>query len=117
MNQLLYFGPSCHATNLEELEIVKYWSGMVDTSSHGSLKLMLILVQYFIQRKRIQIEVSEFHNLKGETAYILTMYIMSVLHKYRPSHKIIAFYWDVCNTHFDGVGRGGKKKIFTVLMT
>jgi hypothetical protein len=57
---------------LEELKIVKYISVMVDTSSHESLKLVSVLVRYFIPRKGVQTKVIEFYNLKGETADVLT---------------------------------------------
>jgi hypothetical protein len=60
---------------LEELETVKYFSVMVDTSNHKSQKLVSMLVRHFIPRTK----VVEFHNLKGETADVLTMYIMDVL--------------------------------------
>jgi hypothetical protein len=36
---------------LEELEIVKYISFMMDTSNHKSLKLVPVLVRYFVPRK------------------------------------------------------------------
>jgi hypothetical protein len=68
---------------LEELETVKYTSVMVDTSNHKSLKLVPVLVQYFIPRKGVQTKVIEFHNLKGETADVLTTHIMDVLDKYK----------------------------------
>jgi uncharacterized membrane protein len=53
---------------LEELETVKYISVMVDTSNHKGLKLVPVLVRYFVPRKGVQTKVIEFHNLKGETS-------------------------------------------------
>jgi hypothetical protein len=47
---------------------------MVDTSNHKSLKLVPVLVRYFIPRKGVQTKVIEFHNLKGEIADMLTTY-------------------------------------------
>jgi hypothetical protein len=64
---------------------------MVDTSNHKSLKLVPVLVRYFISRKGVQTKVTEFHNLKGETAYVLTMHMMDVPDKYKLSNKIIVF--------------------------
>jgi hypothetical protein len=85
---------------LEELEALKYISVMVDTSNHKSLKLVPVLVRYFIPRKGAQNKVTEFHNLKGETADVVTTYITDVLDKYKLSNKIIAFCGDNCNTNF-----------------
>jgi hypothetical protein len=79
---------------LEELVTVKYISVMVDTSNHKCLKLVSVLVQYFIPRKGVQTKVIEFHNLKGETADMLTTYTMDVLDKYKLSNKIIPFCGD-----------------------
>jgi hypothetical protein len=44
---------------------------MVDTSNRKSLKLVPLLVSYFIPRKGVQSRVIELHNLKGETADLL----------------------------------------------
>jgi hypothetical protein len=51
----------------------------------------------FTPEKRVQTKVTEFHNLKGKTADMLTTYI---LHKYKLSDKIIAFCGDNFNTNF-----------------
>jgi hypothetical protein len=51
--------------------------------------------------------VIEFHNLKGETADVITTYIMDVLDKYKLSNKIVAFCGDNCNTNFGGAARKG----------
>jgi hypothetical protein len=66
---------------LEEMEIVKYISVMVDTSNYKSLKLVPMMVRYFIPRKGVQTKVIECHDLKGGTADVLTTYIMDVLDK------------------------------------
>jgi hypothetical protein len=99
---------------LEELETVKCISVMVDTSNHKSLKLVPVLVQYFIPRKGDLTKVIEFHNLKGETADVLTTCIMD---KYKLSHKIIAFCVDNCNTNFRGAARKGTNNAFAKLTT
>jgi hypothetical protein len=59
---------------MKELETVKYISAMVDSANHKNLKLVPVLVRYFIPRKGVQTKVTEFHNLKGETADALTTY-------------------------------------------
>jgi hypothetical protein len=79
---------------LEELETVKYISVMVDTSNHKRLKLVPVLVPYFIRRKDVQTKVTEFHKSKGKTADVLTTYIMDVLDKYKLSNIIIALCGD-----------------------
>jgi hypothetical protein len=76
-----------------------------------------VLVRYFIPRKGVQTKVTEFHNLKGETADVLTMYIMDVLEKYKLSNKIIAFCGDNCNINFGGAARKGTNNVFAKLTT
>jgi hypothetical protein len=85
---------------------------VVDTSDHKS-----VLVRYFFPRKSVQTKVIEFHNLKGETADVLTTYIMDVLDKYKLSNKIIAFCGDNWNTNFRGAARKGTKNMFVKLTT
>jgi hypothetical protein len=75
---------------LEELETVKYILVMVDTSNHKNLKLVPVPVRYFIPRKGVQTKVTEFHNLKGETADVCngcTGYVQAIKHNY-------CFLWD-----------------------
>jgi hypothetical protein len=45
---------------------------VVDASNHKTMKLVPILVGYFTPEKRVQTKVIEFHNLKRETADVLT---------------------------------------------
>jgi hypothetical protein len=64
---------------------------MVDTSNHESVKLVSVLVRYFIPRKGVQTKVIEFHSVKGEAADVLTSYIMYVLDKYKLPTKKLSF--------------------------
>jgi hypothetical protein len=98
---------------LEELETAEHISVTVDTSNYKSLKL----VRYFIPSKGVQDKVTELHNLKGETADVVTTYITDVLDKYKLSNKIIAFCGDNCNTNFGGAARKGTNNVFAKLTT
>jgi hypothetical protein len=109
--------PSAMQQILEELETVTYISVMVNTSNHKSLKLVPVLVRYFIPRKCIQTKVIEFNNLKGKTADVLTTYVMDILDKYKLSNKIIAFFGDNCNTNFGAATRKGTNNVFAKLTT
>jgi hypothetical protein len=91
---------------------------MVNTSNHKNVKLVVpMLVRYFTPRKRFQTKVTEFHNLKGEEADVVTMYITDVLDKYKLSNKIIAFCGDNCNTNIGGDARKGTNNMFAKLPT
>jgi hypothetical protein len=82
---------------------------MADTSNHNNLKLVPVLLQYFTPEKRVQIKEIEFHNLKDETADVLTTYTLNILYKYKLSHRVISFCGDNCNANFGGAARRGKK--------
>jgi hypothetical protein len=58
--------------------------------------------------------VIEFHNLRSKRAVVLTTYIMNVLHKYKPSDKVIAFCGDNCNTNFGRAARRGTNNVSKV---
>jgi hypothetical protein len=75
------------------------------------------LVRYFTPEKKVQTKVTEFNNVKGETADVLTTHLMNVLHKYKLSDKIIAFCGDNCNTNFGGGARRGTKNVVARLKT
>jgi hypothetical protein len=49
-----------------------------------------VLVQYCIPNSGNQTKVTEFCKLKGESADVLTMYIMTVLCNYKLLYKIVA---------------------------
>lgn len=100
---------------LEELKNTKFATLMVDTSNHKNLKLVPILIRYFNPKEGVQIKILEFTNLQGETADILTKYIMDVLKKYNLSDKIVAFSGDNCNTNFGGVERKGIKNGYAII--
>jgi hypothetical protein len=76
-----------------------------------------VLVLCFTPEKRVQNKVIESHNLKGETADVLTTYIINALHKYKLSDKIIAFCGENCNTNFGGAARSGTNNVFAKLKT
>lgn len=98
-----------------ELKEVKYMSVMVDTSNHKDLKLVPVLVRYFIPDKGIQIKVIEFQNITGETAELLADHILDILKKQQLTEKVIAFSGDNCNTNFGGYKRAGSNNVFSRL--
>ena len=98
-----------------ELEDAKYVSVMVDASNHKSLKLVPILVRYFIPTKGVQCKVICFQNVGGETAELLANHVLDILKKHHLVDKIIAFCADNCNTNFGGYKRAGTNNVFSKL--
>jgi hypothetical protein len=56
----------------DELEKAKYVSIMIDSSNHGALKIVPVLVRYFIPEEGIKTMVIEFLDLPCEAADQLT---------------------------------------------
>ncbi|CAI6349856.1 unnamed protein product [Macrosiphum euphorbiae] len=88
---------------------------MIDTSNHMNLKIVPILKRYFKINSGIHINIFEVTNLKGETANILSTYIIESLKKHKLTDKIIAFSSDNCNTNFGGILRKGSNNVFSIL--
>ncbi|XP_060835436.1 uncharacterized protein LOC132929545 [Rhopalosiphum padi] len=99
----------------KEIENINFATIMIDTSNHKNLKIVPILIRYFKPNSGIQIKVFEVTNLKGETANILSTYIIESLKKHKLSDKIVAFSGDNCNTNFGGVLRKGSNNVFSIL--
>jgi hypothetical protein len=99
----------------EDLRHAKYLSVMVDTSNHKSLKLVPVLVRYFVPEKGIQVQIIDFQNLTGETADHLLKCIVDVLEKFHLTDKIVAFCGRNCNANFRGAGRKGTNNVFSKL--
>jgi uncharacterized membrane protein len=64
--------PYAMAVFRNELEKVNYVSIMINSFNHGALKIVPVLVRYFIPEKGIKTMVLEFLNLPCETADLLT---------------------------------------------
>jgi len=109
------FAPFAMQQICNELKSTKFATIMIDTSNHKNLKIVPILIRYFNLKTGVQIKVLEITNLKGETADILTNYIIEILNKYKLSDKIIAFSGDNCNINFGGSNRKGTKNVFSFL--
>ena len=106
------FAPFALREVLDDLREAKYVSVIVDSSNHSNLKLVPVLVRYFAPTRGIQVKVTEFQNLTGETSEILVSHILPLLEKYKITEKVTAFCGDNCNTNFGGLARKGKNNVF-----
>lgn len=96
-----------------QLKDAKFISVMVDTSNHKDLKLVPVLVRYFIPNEGIQVKVLEFQNIVGETAELMGDHILDILRKFQLTDRIIAFSADNCNTNFGGYKRTSSNNVFS----
>ena len=76
------------------------------------VKLVPIAVRYFLPKSGVKVKLLEFKSVPGETAEILSEYLLSVPDQTKLKDKLIGFCADNCNTNFGGVNRRGHNNVF-----
>lgn len=109
------FAPFAMVQIVNELKNAKYVSVLVDGSNHKNIKLIPVMLRYFIPNEGIKTKVIEFSNLPGETSDLISAHILKVLNRYHLTEKIIAFSADNTNTNFGGAARRGTNNVYTKL--
>jgi len=77
----------------------------IDASNRKEIKLVPVVVRYFVHDIGVKVKLLEFKSLPGETAEILSNYLVSVLEQNELKEKVVGFCADNCNTNFGGVKR------------
>jgi hypothetical protein len=85
---------------------------MIDSSNHSALKIVPVLVRYFIPEEGIKTMVLEFLDLPCESADQLTEYVWQLVTKWNIEKKVVASSADNTNTNFGGSSRRGKSNVF-----
>jgi hypothetical protein len=98
-----------------KLEKANYVSIMIDSSNHDVLKIVPVLVRYFIPEEGIKTMVLEFLDLQCETADQLSEYVSQLVTKWNIEKKVVALSADNTNTNFCGSSRRGKNNVFLKL--
>ena len=63
----------------EELNRINFVSVTIDASNMKVVKLLPIVVRYFLPKSGVKVKLLEFKSVPGETAEILSKYLLSVL--------------------------------------
>jgi hypothetical protein len=95
-----------------KLEKANYVSIMIDSSNHDVLKIVPVLVRYFIPGEGIKTMGLEFLDLPCETADQLTEYVWQPVTKWNTENKVVALSADNTNTNVAGSSRRGKNNVF-----
>ena len=91
-----------------ELNKENFISASIDTSNRKEIKIAPVVVRYFVPDVGVKVKLFEFKSLKGETAAILSEYLVSVLEQNDVKEKLSGFCSDNCNTNFGGLKRKGQ---------
>ncbi|KAF2891529.1 hypothetical protein ILUMI_14644 [Ignelater luminosus] len=101
----------------EPLRQAKYVSILTDSSNHGSTKLLLVLVRYFLPDEGVQVKTLEFKDQPGETSDIIVEYLKQILSLNNLKSEIVAFCGDNSNCNFVGKNRAGVNNVYAKLNT
>jgi hypothetical protein len=99
----------------DDLNSSSFISVSMDTSNKKEIKLVPIVVRYFLPESGVCVKLLDFKSVPGETANILSNHLMEVLKVNDLCNKIVGFCGDNCNTNFGGVERRGKNNVFAHL--
>jgi hypothetical protein len=92
----------------EELEQVGFISVVIDSSKHLDMKLVPLVIRYYLPEKGVKVNELELLNLGGETSELLFSYMLEVLQKLHLLKKVTAISADNINTNFGGKKGKGK---------
>jgi hypothetical protein len=96
---------------VKELETARSITVIIDSANHNHLKVVPVLVKYFVPNLGIKVKITEFSNLGCETAETQAAYIMKILKKYDLLDKVTALSADNTNTNFGGAKRKGRNNV------
>ena len=96
----------------QELDQINFVTVSIDASNMKEVKLVPIVVRYFLPESGVKVKLLEFKSVPGETAEILSEYLLSVLDQTKLKDKLIGFCADNCSTNFGGVNRRGHNNVF-----
>lgn len=99
----------------KELSKRNFVSISTDASNRGNIKMMPVMVRYFIPTVGVRVKLLEFTSEKGETALIISSLIKQTAEKNGISDKIVGFCGDNCPTNFGSRERGGANNVFSIL--
>jgi hypothetical protein len=104
--------PYAMAVFRNELEKTNCVSIMIDSSNHDALKIVPVLVRYFIPEEGTKTVVLEFLDLPCETANQLAEYVWQLVTKWNIEKKVVVLSADNTNTNFGESPRRGKNNVF-----
>ena len=87
-------------------------SATIDASNMKEVKLVPILVRYFLPESGVEVKLLEFQSVPGYTAEILSTHLFLVLDQTKLKDKLIALCADNCITNFGGIKRRGQNNVF-----
>lgn len=110
------FAPFARNELKNEIEKVQFVTVSSDASNHGNVKLMPVVIRFFIPTIGVKVKLLEFSSQRGETSEVIAQMIIETAEKHNIKQKIIGFCADNCRTNFGSRGRGGENNVFYRLL-
>lgn len=82
-----------------------------DASNHGNIKMLPIVVRFFIPTVGVRVKMLEFVSEKGESSEIIATSIMETAESNQINEKVVGFCADNCPTNFGSCNRGGDNNV------
>jgi hypothetical protein len=95
---------------LRPLEDINYVTVLMDSSNRSEVKLVPI-VRYFSIEEGIRVKLLHFDEVSGESAEILTQYLLQYVKKYKLEEKLVCYTADNTNSNFGVVKRKGEENV------
>ena len=83
----------------------------IDALNIKEVRLVPVVVCYFLPESGVKVMLLEFKSVLGETAEILSKYLLSVLDQTKLKDKLTGFCVDNCNTNFRGIKRREQNNV------
>lgn len=106
------FAPFAKNELKDELAKTRFITVSTDASNHGNVKMMPIIVRYFLPKVGVRVKLLEFSSQKGETSLIIGNMATETAEKNQIRQKIVCFCADNCRTNFRSRERGGENNVF-----
>lgn len=106
------FAPYAVETLKKDLSERNFISISFDESNRGNVKLMPLVVRYFIPTVGVCVKMLDLSSEKGGTSEIIANMIIATATNKEISDKVVAFCGDNCSTNFGSRQRGGQNNIF-----
>lgn len=107
------FEPMTMQTVEADLNSVNFITVCWDASNHKNTKLMPILVRFFLPSTGIQLKILELKDIPGETADLVSEYVINVITNFNINDKVIGLCADNTNSNFGGAARKGANNVYT----
>lgn len=95
-----------------ELKSCRFVTMTTDASNHGSLKLMPVMVRYFLPTVGVKVKMLEFTSIPNETSETIAGLVKGTAEKNDIVEKVAGFCGDNCTVNFGSVERGGQNNVF-----